>query len=132
MFVVWGPERTLLYNDPYAEILAGKNPAAPARPFLDVWSEIRADLVPIVEQAGMAELIRRTVGPGIAVELRMGDGSWLVQCDPSQLENALLNLAINARDAMPEGGTLTVGTGDVRLDGGGRGGPGGRDALRVR
>ncbi len=63
----------------------------------------------------MAELIRRTVGPGVQVELRLGDGIWPVLCDPNQLENALLNLAINARDAMPGGGTLTVSTRDVRL-----------------
>jgi PAS domain S-box-containing protein len=51
MFVAWGPERTLLYNDAYAEILAHKHPAALGRDFLEVWHEIRADLVPIVEQA---------------------------------------------------------------------------------
>lgn len=50
MFVAWGPGRTLLYNDAYAEILAGKHPAAMGRDFLEVWSEIRADLVPLVEQ----------------------------------------------------------------------------------
>ncbi len=64
---------------------------------------------------GMAELIQRTVGPGVAVELRMGNGIWTVLCDPNQLENALLNLAINARDAMPEGGRLTITTEDVSL-----------------
>jgi PAS domain S-box-containing protein len=51
MFIAWGPERTLLYNDTYAEILASKHPAALGRDFLEVWSEIRADLVPIVSQA---------------------------------------------------------------------------------
>ncbi len=51
MFVVWGPGRTLLYNDAYAEILAGKHPDAMGRDFLDVWHEIRADLLPIVEEA---------------------------------------------------------------------------------
>ena len=64
---------------------------------------------------GMAELIRRTVGPAVAVELRMGDGIWTVLCDPNQLENVLLNLAINARDAMAEGGRLTISTADVSL-----------------
>jgi PAS domain S-box-containing protein len=64
---------------------------------------------------GMEELIRRTVGPGIQVELHLRDGSWAVQCDPNQLENVLLNLAINARDAMPEGGRLTIGTRHARL-----------------
>jgi PAS domain S-box-containing protein len=51
MFLAWGPDRTLLYNDGYAEILAGKHPSALGRDFLDVWSEIRADLQPIVAQA---------------------------------------------------------------------------------
>ncbi len=51
MFIAWGAEATLLYNDAYAEILARKHPAALGRPFLDVWSEIRDDLRPIVEQA---------------------------------------------------------------------------------
>jgi PAS domain S-box-containing protein len=55
MFIAWGPERTLLYNDAYAEILARKHPAALGRPFLDVWSEIRDDLLPIVEQAYAGE-----------------------------------------------------------------------------
>ncbi len=64
---------------------------------------------------GMVELIRRAVGPGIAVEPRLHDGVWSVLCDPNQLENVLLNLAINARDAMPEGGKLTVNTADVCL-----------------
>lgn len=51
MFVAWGRGRTLLYNDAYAEILASKHPAALGRDFLEVWHEIRADLLPIVEQA---------------------------------------------------------------------------------
>jgi PAS domain S-box-containing protein len=51
MFVAWGPGRTLLYNDAYAEILAGKHPEALGRDFLEVWGEIRDDLVPIVEEA---------------------------------------------------------------------------------
>ncbi len=65
---------------------------------------------------GMTELIRGTVGPGITIELHIGDAQWSVLCDPNQLENALLNLAINARDAMPGGGTLTFRTEDVRLN----------------
>ena len=65
--------------------------------------------------AGMADLIRRTTGPGIALELDMGAGAWAVLCDPNQLESGLLNLAINARDAMPEGGRLVIGRQDVCL-----------------
>ncbi|MBX6743487.1 MAG: PAS domain S-box protein [Acetobacteraceae bacterium] len=57
---------------------------------------------------GMAELLRRTMGEAIELRLPATEGSWPIHCDPNQLENALLNLAINARDAMPEGGTLTI------------------------
>ncbi len=64
---------------------------------------------------GMADLFRQTVGVGVTVELDLKDGSWLVRCDPSQLENALLNLVINARDAMPAGGRLVIATRNVRL-----------------
>jgi PAS domain S-box-containing protein len=65
--------------------------------------------------AGMADLIRRTVGPAARLELRLRDGKARVLCDPGELESALLNLCINARDAMPQGGRLTIDTGDVRL-----------------
>ncbi len=64
---------------------------------------------------GMADLIRHTVGPDVQVALEMGDGEWVVLCDPNQMESALLNLAINARDAMPGGGRLRVSTRDVAL-----------------
>ena len=64
---------------------------------------------------GITELIRGTVGPAIALELRLGDGTWQVVCDPNQLENALLNVAINARDAMPAGGRLIIQTADRSL-----------------
>lgn len=68
---------------------------------------------------GMEELIRRTVGPGIDVEFVGADGLWLAKVDVNQLENAVLNLAINARDAMPEGGRLTIETANTWLDGSG-------------
>ncbi|MDB5594254.1 MAG: hypothetical protein JWM36_1215 [Hyphomicrobiales bacterium] len=55
MFIAWGAERTLLYNDAYAEILGNKHPAALGRDLLEVWHEIRADLVPVVEQAYAGE-----------------------------------------------------------------------------
>ena len=51
MFIVWGPEQILLYNDAYSQILAGKHPDAFGRPFLEVWSEISSDIALIVEQA---------------------------------------------------------------------------------
>ncbi len=65
--------------------------------------------------AGIADLIRRTMGPGIVVELRLRDGAGYVFCDPNELESALLNLCINARDAMPSGGRLMIGTSDAQL-----------------
>jgi PAS domain S-box-containing protein len=66
--------------------------------------------------AGMDELIRRTVGPSIAVETVAAGGLWRTLIDPNQLENAYLNLCINARDAMPDGGRLTVETANKWLD----------------
>ncbi|MBL8270862.1 MAG: response regulator [Steroidobacter sp.] len=62
------------------------------------------------------ELVRRTVGPGIAVETIEAGGLWLTMVDANQLENALLNLCINSRDAMPEGGKITIETGNKWLD----------------
>lgn len=65
---------------------------------------------------GMEELIRRTVGPAIEIEVVGAAGLWPTLVDPSQLENALLNLCINARDAMPDGGRLTIETANRWLD----------------
>ncbi|HVF37664.1 MAG TPA: response regulator [Sphingomicrobium sp.] len=65
---------------------------------------------------GMEELLRRTIGESIALEIVTAGGLWQTLCDPHQLESAVLNLAINARDAMPDGGTLTIETCNTRLD----------------
>jgi PAS domain S-box-containing protein len=65
---------------------------------------------------GMEEMIRRSIGPSIKLEVVGAGGLWLAKLDPSQLENALLNLAINARDAMPEGGRITIETANKWLD----------------
>ena len=65
---------------------------------------------------GMEDLIRRTVGPEIVVEIVGAGGLWTAVVDPNQLENALLNLCINARDAMPDGGTITIETANKWLD----------------
>ncbi|VWX60355.1 Hybrid sensor histidine kinase/response regulator [Burkholderiales bacterium 8X] len=65
---------------------------------------------------GMEELIRRTMGPEILVEVVGSVGLWTTLVDPSQLDNALLNLCINARDAMPDGGRLTIETSNKWMD----------------
>ena len=64
----------------------------------------------------MEELIRRTVGPQITLEVVTAVGLWSALIDASQLESALLNLCINARDAMPEGGRITIETANKWLD----------------
>lgn len=65
---------------------------------------------------GMVDLIQRTTGPAIAFQFIGATGLWKTVVDPHQLENALLNLCINARDAMPDGGRLTVETANRWLD----------------
>ncbi len=72
------------------------------------------DLNPLV--AGLDPMLRRTLGEHIDIELIRGAGLWLAMVDPGQLENALLNLCLNARDAMPSGGRLTLETANARLD----------------
>jgi len=61
-------------------------------------------------------LLQRTIGAEIDIEIFPGEDTWRVLVDGNQLENALLNLAINARDAMPDGGKLTIETANVNLD----------------
>ena len=65
---------------------------------------------------GMSELLHRTLGETIEIEAVLAPRLWTVEADPNQLENAILNLAINARDAMPDGGKLTIETQNTHLD----------------
>ena len=65
---------------------------------------------------GMADFLRRSLGETVGLDIVPADGLWQVEADPGQLEAALINLAVNARDAMSAGGRLTITTGNVLLD----------------
>jgi nitrogen-specific signal transduction histidine kinase len=66
---------------------------------------------------GMVELLRRTLGGRVSVSISLAEELWKTLVDNNQFENAILNLAINARDAMPDGGQLTIETGNTQVDG---------------
>jgi signal transduction histidine kinase/CheY-like chemotaxis protein len=66
--------------------------------------------------ADTADILRRTLGASIALETVLAGGLWRTHADPNQLENAILNLAVNARDAMPDGGKMTIETANCYLD----------------
>ncbi|WP_299823154.1 PAS domain S-box protein [uncultured Jannaschia sp.] len=75
---------------------------------------VRVDVNALV--GGMEDLIARTVGPEVAIKIAAAADLWAVEIDPNQLESALLNLCINARDAMFEGGRITIETANCTLD----------------
>mgnify|MGYP003615873078 CR=1 FL=1 len=64
----------------------------------------------------MGELLQRSINESICLEMQLSEHLWVAEADPNQLESALLNLVINARDAMPDGGKLVVGTANQQLD----------------
>jgi CheY-like chemotaxis protein/two-component sensor histidine kinase len=66
--------------------------------------------------SGMSDLLHRTLGEHIDIEVVQATGAWKIFADANQLESALLNLAINSRDAMPDGGRLTIETANVQID----------------
>jgi CheY-like chemotaxis protein len=102
---------------------AGRRGAKLVRDLLAFSRRQRLDLQPISVNevlAGTEELLERTLGSMVRVEMDRDQALWKAMTDPGQLELAVLNLAINARDAMPTGGTLTISTvnlsaGDPRL-----------------
>ena len=81
--------------------------------------------------SGMSDLIERTIGDTIKVEITPGDATWPIFIDGYQLENAILNLAVNARDAMPEGGTMRIATSNAVIADGEIEGVSGGDYIRL-
>ncbi len=66
--------------------------------------------------SGMSSMLTRTLGAGVKLETRLAEGLWTTKVDAAELQNAVLNLAVNARDAMPDGGGLTIVTSNRHID----------------
>ncbi|MCC8392565.1 response regulator [Paraburkholderia sp. MMS20-SJTR3] len=75
---------------------------------------VATNLAPVI--TGMDDMLRRALGESVVIETVLAGGLWNVLVDPNQLENVVLNLAINARDAMPDGGKLSIELGNSMLD----------------
>lgn len=107
--------------DELAEIRSAAESAAALTRKLMAFSRqqaLRIQTVPLEEVVLAVEpLLDRMMGEGIEVRKDLGDGTWPVRLDPNQMEQVILDLAMNARDAMPEGGTLTVTTRNVSFGG---------------
>ncbi|HEX8644489.1 MAG TPA: response regulator [Allosphingosinicella sp.] len=86
------------------------------------------DLNALIE--GMTDLLERTIGPDVRIELALAPGPLWAMADANQLELAVLNLVINARDAMPSGGAVTVSSGTIEDGGEGKSGPFGVVGVR--
>jgi signal transduction histidine kinase len=87
-------------------LLAFSRRRVPARQIIDVNAVV----------SGMVDILRYTIGRNVVVETVLPPDLWPVSADPNQLENAVLNLAVNARDAMPEGGQITIETANIPAD----------------
>ena len=114
------PAWAKLHDDLVQIVAAGERAAGLTRQLL---AFARAD--PVAEPgaldlndvvAGVEQLLRRAIGELVVLELRLGHESWPVKADAGRIEQVLVNLAVNARDAMPHGGTLTIETDAVTVD----------------
>ena len=85
-------------------------------------SPVNAKSIDVVAQlAGMRAMLDATLGGQVAVDTRLGGGIWPVEADPGEMELAIINLCVNARDAMPGGGYITIAADNVRIEGEGAG-----------